>query len=333
MLDPVAAVALWPEGLDRAHEVGLLEPAGRPPAQVLAERLDVCRLMREVGLEALRRGGDRGDQLVEAGAIVDGEIDRAVGLLGDPQLLHRGLQLPPGRIVLGGRVRERVGAAEARLGGPVGEVDPQRLVVELADAVVAEQVRVGQHDDPPLAVLHHRRERGAGRRSRVVGASDRAGAVVQRQRPGAIEACAVHPRQQVDAGVPVGGVAELGEHPGRRLAVVLVVLHGAALDGDPEPRQELVQVVAVLVLLGLGEDDQATAAAHELVDRVELVAREARGVAVRRRLPLRLGGMGDDEHVGVVEHVGQRPVGVGGDGEVVGVEGRRRARVRGVLGV
>ena len=41
-------------------------------------------------------------------------------------------------------------APDVRLGGPVGEVDPERLVSEVADAVVAEEVGIGEHGDASL---------------------------------------------------------------------------------------------------------------------------------------------------------------------------------------
>ncbi len=84
--------------------------------------------------------------------------------------------------------------------------------------------------------------------------------------------------EEVDVALAIAVVAvgQLGEHPGGRLVVVLVVLDGGALDVDAEAGEQVVEVVAVLVLLGLGEHDQAAAAAHELVDRLELVVGEPR---------------------------------------------------------
>ncbi len=56
--------------------------------------------------------------------------------------------------------------------------------------------------------------------------------------------------------------------------VVLVVLDGGVLDLDPEPGEQLVEVVAVLLLLGLAEHDQPAAGGDERLDRVELLGTE-----------------------------------------------------------
>ena len=143
----------------------------------------------------------------------------------------------------------------------------------------------------------------------------------------------MHAGEEVDVGVAVLAAVELGEHPRGGVVVVLVVLHRAVLDADAEPRQQVVEVVAVLVLLGLAEDDQAAAGADELVDRVELVVGEPWRAAVGRGLPPRVGRMGDDEDVGFAEGLGERAVDVRCDGEVVRGERRGGAGVGGVLGV
>ncbi len=147
--------------------------------------------------------------------------------------------------------------------------------------------------------------------ARLVGAGDGAAAVAEGDRAGAVEA------GLVDAGEQVGGRAvgdgEVGEDPGRGLAVVLVVLHGGVLDREAETGEQLVEVVAVLVLLGLAEDDETAAGLDEARDRLDLGVVEPRGAAVESVLPLRVGGVGDDEDVGA--------------GEGLGVErGRRRRR-------
>ena len=92
--------------------------------------------------------------------------------------------------------------------------------------------------------------------------------------------------------------AKLGEDPARSAPVVLVVLHGVVLEAQPETRQQLVEVVAVLVLLGLAEHDQPASARHERLDRVELVSAQPRRAGARRPLPGRLGRMRDHEHAG-----------------------------------
>ena len=119
--------------------------------------------------------------------------------------------------------------------------------------------------------------------------------------------------------------------------VVLVVLDGRVLDLDPEAGEQLVEVVAVLVLLGLAEDDQPAAGADEGLDRVDLVGRAAGRAAVGGRLPLRVGGVGDDEHGGAGEDLGgERAGGVGGDLELAlgerGGAARRRSRRGGRAG-
>ena len=333
VLDAVATVLLGAEGLGGAHEVGLGEPGVRPGAEVVAERADVVVLVGEVGREALRGVGDRAGEVLGAGGVVLRGVDRAVGLLHRAQLLDGLLELGPGGVGLGGRVGEGVDAAERGLRGPVHEVEPQRLVVELADAVVAEQVGVGEDGDVPVAVPGDRGEGCAGRAGGVRGAGEHAGAVGERERAGAVEAGAVHAGEEVDVGVAVLAAVELGEHPRGGVVVVLVVLDRAVLDADAEPREQVVEVVAVLVLLGLAEDDQAAARADELVDRVELVVGEPWRAAVGRGLPPRVGGVGDDEDVGFAEGLGERAVDVRGDGEVVRGERRGGASVGGVLGV
>jgi hypothetical protein len=132
----------------------------------------------------------------------------------------------------------------------------------------------------------------------------------------------------LDAGEDVGGglvaggrwivVVEVGEHPGGGVSeVVVVVLDGGVLDSDAEALEKLVEVVAVLVLLGLAEDDEAAAAAYEGLDVLELGGGEAGVAAVDGGLPLRLGGVSDDEHVGWCERfAGQRAVVVRCDLEV-----------------
>ena len=195
-----------------------------------------------------RRGDgarDRLDQLGQRPGSCSARVDGAVGLLSGAELLDRLLQLAPARVGLSGGVGDGLNARERRLGGPVDEVEPERLVVELADAVVAEEVGVGEHDDAPRAVLHHGGERGAGRRGGREGAGDHLAAVAQGERPGAVEAGALDPGEQVDRRMPFARppLAALS----RSLAVpaarrgprgggveVRVVLDGAVLDLDAE---------------------------------------------------------------------------------------------------
>ena len=133
-------------------------------AEVGAQGLDVFALVREVAGEAADRGAGVLDQLGQAGAVVLGQVDRAVRLLGRPQLLDGLLERGPMAVGGGRRVGDGLQAAECGLGGPIDEVQPEGLVVELADAVVAEEVGVGEDDDAAGAVLCDGRDgRRAGR--------------------------------------------------------------------------------------------------------------------------------------------------------------------------
>ena len=58
-----------------------------PGEQVGADRVDVVVLVREVGLQRLRRTRRRRHQLAQARLVVLGGVDRAVGRLGQAQLL------------------------------------------------------------------------------------------------------------------------------------------------------------------------------------------------------------------------------------------------------
>ena len=88
-------------------------------------------------------------------------------------------------------------------------------MVELGDAVVAEQVGVGEHDDPAGAVVGDRGERRVGDRGGRLGAGDHPGAVARAERAGAVEAGCGDPGEEV--GAPrraVGASAAVGEDPG-----------------------------------------------------------------------------------------------------------------------
>ncbi len=143
----------------------------------------------------------------------------------------------------------------------------------------------------PFSSAGDRGEGSAGRRGGWRGAGDHPGAVVEGEGAGAIEARLVDAGEEVDAvavGAIRGAVLELGEDPGWGGVMVLVVLDGAVLHLDAEANEEVVEVVAVLLLLGLAEDDEPASAAHELLDRVELRVGEAGLAGVRGGLPLRV---------------------------------------------
>ena len=164
MLDAVAAIRLGVEGLDGADEVGLGEAGADPGAEVLAEGVDVLALVQEVAGEARDGAGDLLRELGEARGVVLGGVDGAVGLLGGAKLLDRLLELCPARVGARRGVGDRLDAGEGGLGGPVDEVQPEGLVVELADAVVAEEVGIREDGDAAIAVLGDRDERGIRRR-------------------------------------------------------------------------------------------------------------------------------------------------------------------------
>ena len=119
-------------------------------------------------------------------------------------------------------------------------------------------------------------------------------AVTAVQGAGAVEAGLGHLRGEV---VP-GSANEVRQDPGGHVLVgVGGVLHGDVVDGDAEPQREVGEVVAVLGLLGLGEDHQASSVADEALDRVELVRRSGGGARAGRVLPGVVGGVRQHEHV------------------------------------
>ena len=115
--------------------------------------------------------------------------------------------------------------------------------------------------------------------------------------------------------------------------MVRVVLDGGVVDVEAEAGEEVVEVVAVFVVLGLGEDDEAAAGVDIALDGVELGVGEDGGAAVGGGLPLRVGGVGDDEDVGIAELGGEGAGGVVEDLEVAGGEGGGGRGERGVAGV
>ena len=127
------------------------------------------------------------------------------------------------------------------------------------DAVVAEQVRVGQHDDAPLAVLGGRRSAGApgAEARRVRTGEDRApfGAPIRRRRGTGTRS---RTRRAGRPRVPRAARSARARRGSRSARPrVLVVLDGVVVELQPEPCEQLVEVVAVLLLLGLAEHDRA----------------------------------------------------------------------------
>ena len=89
------------------------------------------------------------------------------------------------------------------------------------------------------------------------------------------------------------------------------LLHGGADDRDAEAAEQLLQVVAVLVLVALRQHDQPAAAAHERLDEVQLVRREPGRPGAGDALGAPLGRVRDHQHVAGTQHVaGERAVGV-----------------------
>ncbi len=202
---------------------------------------------------------------------------------------------------------------------------------EIVDGVVAEQVGVGEHHHPSAAVTQGDRQRAARKvgGGRGLEQDGRARGRVQHAR--AVEARLTRAGRQV---LPLGRYVG-AEHPGRHAVVgVARVLDGGVLDAHAEPGQQLGQVVAVLLLLALGEHDQAAAVRDVLLDGVELLHRQDRAAEPGGALPAVGGGMGDDEDVVGGEHGGRdRALGVGGDGVPEVPEGLRGAGVAVVVGV
>jgi hypothetical protein len=210
---------------------------------------------------------------------------------------------------------------------------------ELADAIVTEQVGIGEHGDPAGAVSGDGGERRIRLGGRVVGAGEHGGAVDRRENAGPVEAGAADAGEQIGRGPAVGGrgrgTVEGGENPGGSLAVMVgVVLDGRVLDPEAEAGEEVVEVVAVLLLLGLAERDQPPAGGDEPLDRIELGGGEAGGAGVNGRLPAGVGGVGDDEHGDALERRGrERAAHVDGDLELARGEGAGGVGERRIAGV
>ena len=209
-------------------------------------------------------------------------------------------------------------------------VEPQALVIEHAEGVVAEQVRVGGHDHPALAVAHRGEQTGARRVGIVAGAQHDGALALGAQRASTVEADGAHEVQQARL---VDVLVGLAEHPGGGAVVAHVVLDRAAVEGQAKALQQLAQVGAVLVLFGLAQHDQAAAVGDEGGDRLDLGDRQDGGTA-HGALPARVGGVGDDQHVDAAQGVGrQRSRRQRRDVEVALGERRGGERVRRPRGV
>ena len=148
---------------------------------------------------------------------------------------------------------------------------------------------------------------------------------------GAVEAEGFDPGERVGAWRGALGSVELGEDPGGGLAVVLVVLDRRGLDLDAEAAEKVVEVRAVLLVLGFAEDDEAAACGDAALDGVDLGGLEDGRAGARRGFPARVGGVRDDEDVGGGEGGGVEEAGaVRGDVEVGAVECGGGHRERGV---
>ena len=175
VLDPVLAVLLGMEGVGRGVEVGLAEVRRLPGGEVRGERREVGGLVGE----ARRQSASTSAAIAAVSSAVRARscLERSTEPSGSwvsRSSATAVLQRQPVRVGGGlggaGSARRR---GEGRAGGPVDEVEPEGCVVEVADAVVAEEVGVGEHRDPAGAVLGDRRQRGARGVGGVVGAGDR----------------------------------------------------------------------------------------------------------------------------------------------------------------
>ena len=264
---PSRRSALRAEGLDGADEVGLGEAAVRPSGggrHAGPRRIRFwCGKWRARPPTAVQIVLD---QLGQAGAVVLGQVDRAVRLLGRPQLLDGLLERGPVAVGGGRRVGDGLQAARMRAGRPSrrGSARGPRCRARRCSRRRRGRSRRGRRRgrSPCCATAASGRAR-TGRGGE--GAGEDVAAVVEGERAGAVEAGLVHAGEEVDAvralGRGVGGavgpvavgeaVGEVREHPRGGAVVVLVVLDGGVLDLDAEAGEEDVQVVAVLVLLGL----------------------------------------------------------------------------------
>jgi hypothetical protein len=178
MLDPVGAHQLGAELPERAREVRLAEV---PRSQILERGLQILGVLWEPRRELLDRVPHCLDVAARGVRIRVGE-QSAVWGLEQCERVRLVAQPNPRRVVLGAVPvalgPDRPGPA-FWLGRPVAEVQPQRAVIELAKAVIAEQIRVAEHDHPAGAVGGRDDQRRARGRRCPVCAREHDGAVAR----------------------------------------------------------------------------------------------------------------------------------------------------------
>ncbi len=136
----------------------------------------VLTVMREVGGETLDRRNDP-LEVRRRGARVGVGIERAVRSLEPCECVDLIAQLGPRGIGRRPVARRAVSTGACGRASPMHDVEPQRAVVEVAEAIVAEQVGVAEHDDPSVAVVGGDDQRCARRRGRRMGPREDARAV------------------------------------------------------------------------------------------------------------------------------------------------------------
>ena len=338
VLDPVAPVALGAEGLERAVEGGLGEAAVGPGEQVGAERVDVFVLMGEAGLAA--PGRTRRSRWSGCAA----SPGRARTVSTEPSAAWVRRSSSTAALAAGSRPGRRSTGEAAGAGAPAKagwatqwtrfsqscswssssmQSSPNRSESAVTTTRPAPCSAIAASGAPGIEAVGCARAITRAPLRGVQGAGAVEAGAARRRRAGrrrTLRAVAVRARRAPRRGRRRGGARS----PGR---VALSIC-------EVEAAEELVQVGAVLVLLGLAEDDQAAAVADEGLDRVDLGRVEERRAAVDGRLPLRVGRVGDDQHRGAGERVGvERAVGVGGDVERARGEQLRGAGERRVAGM
>ena len=281
-------------------EVGLAR-SRRPPTRAgrRPTAVEVVGLVREARRERLDRGGHRVDVGAGAGR---GRRRGASAPSGCLQQAQRVGRARAARATPGPRRRRGGPRRPARREGvaarPSGRGSPQRRVVELADAVVAEEVGVGEHDD---AALRRARRRRAARRRAPTRVGDGArehpralGPRVQRRRRGRSRLAtraSRSPRPRALAGRRGPSAAPGG---GARSRWTVSLLEAERRSGASSSLRLLPYFSCSLSPSTSRPPPRAT----KRLDRVELGVGEPRRAAGHDALPARVGGVGDDEDVG-----------------------------------